>query len=208
MKPEIDTSTNAPVPAAEVRRNRRLLLLIIGIFALPVILAYAGFFGGWFTHFARANKGELQLPTQSLTEYALTVQGKPFQAEVMEHRWWLLLVQDRSTCDEICDLQLLTLNQTWIGMGKEQERVTPVLLTPEPQGMPAQWRSLQGTFHEHAISDLQAARHLQSGSIYIVDPMGNIVLRYDAPQNKSDALIRSKDIKADFVKLLKFSHIG
>ena len=43
---------------------------------------------------------------------------------------------------------------------------------------------------------------------YIIDPLGNVVLRYTAPVNQQDAVERSKDIRKDFQKLLRFSHIG
>ena len=47
----------------------------------------------------------------------------------------------------------------------------------------------------------RSSRRIISDSLYIVDPLGNLMMRHDAAHT-------SKDLLTDLKKLLKLSHIG
>lgn len=188
------------LPRAQVLRNRWKLIGILLVFVLPVFFAYAGYFGGWFKDYARSNRGELLNPIPQIANWQWQqADGQPFATA---GKWWLVYVQPTAGCDAACELALYTLRQTWIGIGKENDRVrTGVVGAGE------------GALPEHAVR-LQAnpattpATMLSAPVFYVIDPMGNVVLRYQAPTQQAEAIERSKDIRKDFAKLLRFSHIG
>ena len=45
-------------------------------------------------------------------------------------------------------------------------------------------------------------RRIASSTLFIVDPLGNLMMRHDA------SVITTKDLLSDLKKLLKLSHIG
>lgn len=189
------------LPRAQVLRNRWKLIGILLVFVLPVFFAYAGYFGGWFQTYTRSNRGELLAPVPQIAQWQwLFADGRAFETG---GKWWLVYVHGDSACDDACTLQLYTLRQTWIGIGKEQDRVrTGVLGTFNGAPLPEQTEPLR------AAADSLNKNAVQSPAYYIIDPLGNVVLRYQAPRQQQDAIERSKDIRKDFQKLLRFSHIG
>lgn len=198
--PSSSSESPQPVqlPRAQVLRNRWKLIGILLVFVLPVFFAYAGYFGGWFQHYARSNRGELLQPVPQVSAWHWQfADGRTFETG---GKWWLVYVPAGSTCDSTCELQLYTLRQTWIGIGKEQERVrTAVLGGAADAKLPEQSERLLGTV---------GVPEAPTPVYYIIDPLGNVVLRYRAPQQQQDAIERSQDIRKDFQKLLRFSHIG
>ena len=199
------------LPRAQVLRNRWKLIGILLVFVLPVFFAYAGYFGGWFSDYARSNRGELLQPVPQISTWQWQfADGRAFETG---GKWWLVYVSSKSVngdpanagvpCDQACELQLYTLRQTWIGIGKENDRVRA--------GAIGQFDAV--TLPEHtAVLKADAALLRRNGVIapayYIIDPNGNVVLRYLAPGEQQQAIERSKDIRKDFQKLLRFSHIG
>jgi len=189
------------LPREQVLRNRWKLIGILLVFVLPVFFAYAGYFGGWFSDYTRSNRGELLQPVPQITTWQWQfVDGRGFETG---GKWWLVYVHGDAPCEASCELQLYTLRQTWIGIGKEQDRVrTGVIGELGAASVPEQavlLRAAAERLREHGVS---------APAYYVIDPLGNVVLRYQAPATQQDAIERSKDIRKDFQKLLRFSHIG
>ena len=186
------------LPRQQVMRNRVKLVAIMAVFALPVMIAYAGFFAGWFSDIHRTNKGELIQPIIDINQWHLLADNNSYSTE---QRWWLVLVLDENagTCDAICERHLFTLQQTWLALGKNQERVQASVL---------------GQIPSDKIS--QAIRVLTRGeltpsitpSFYVVDPLGNVILRYALPITEQDAIDSAKAMRTDFAKLMRFSRVG
>lgn len=204
--PTLPPEQPQPLPRAQVIRNRWKLIGILLVFVLPVFFAYAGYFGGWFQDYARSNRGELLQPVPQISTWQWQfADGRAFETG---GKWWLVYVSGNSVngdsvCDQHCQLQLYTLRQTWIGIGKENDRVRA--------GAIGQFETV--TLPEHtAVLKADAALLRSHGVLapayYIIDPNGNVVLRYQAPGEQQQAIERSKDIRKDFQKLLRFSHIG
>jgi len=215
------SAESAQLSPAQVQRNRWKLIGILVVFVLPVFFAYAGYFGGWFQHYTRSNRGELLQPGTQISNWQWQfADGREFATE---GKWWLVYVHANpvladpaladavqassvaggAICDDRCQLQLYTMQQTWIGIGKEQDRVRMAVLgdigsTALPEQAKALWADPQA-LKRHGVT---------APAYYIIDPLGNVVLRYLAPGQKQDAIERSKDIRKDFQKLLRFSHIG
>jgi cytochrome oxidase Cu insertion factor (SCO1/SenC/PrrC family) len=182
---------------------RSKFLLLIGLFAVPVVAAYLSYFG--LRPAGHTNYGEL-IPVTPLQHTAGAAHdGTAMDIETLRGKWVMLHVGP-SRCDATCSQQLYLMRQTRTALGKEQSRierlwvltdasaVDPVLLQEHP-GLHA-WRASDAAFIEQFPAAQSSAEH-----IYLVDPLGNLMLRFPAqPEPK----LMLKDLKL----LLKASQIG
>ncbi|XAW87685.1 hypothetical protein ABDK09_05725 [Vibrio sp. CDRSL-10 TSBA] len=174
-------------------KGRVILIAIVLFFALPALVAKAVLSNHWYQS-GITNKGTLIEPRVTLSQLGI---NNPLQ----HSRWQMAyLVPDK--CDDVCRQQLHLLTQSHTALGKEQGRVSPVLLLS-------------------AVSDLNAIRDLTLPRItvnqrfmqtvgavqmVIIDPLGQLVMGYTAPAEQQAAL--SRNMLADMRKLLKLSRVG
>lgn len=170
-----------------------LLALVIG----PMLLATAMFYGRFWIPENRSYHGELIGGRQSLAEL-----GVPFSAG----KGWQLLVSSPQECADACQQLIYLARQIHIGLGREASRANHALAMASP--LPAELNErlhreypqllrypLDTELYERAAPDHPAAQ------LWIVDPLGNLVLRYPADAN-------GKQILNDLRHLLKLSNIG
>jgi hypothetical protein len=178
-----------------VTRSRRMLLLLTGLFMLPLAIAFLAYYSGWRPA-GNTNHGELLQPIRQLPELSQELTGK----------WALAWVGD-GACDSACQTALVFARQTRLSLGKDTTRVNWVLLATDR----CCDRQYLDTAHKGIIAiDAAAARDALLAvlpakdlphSLFVIDPLGNIVLRYDVRENPRGLL-------EDMKKLLKLSHIG
>lgn len=179
------------------------LLLLIGVFVLPVVAAYLAYFG--WRPAGHANYGEL-LEVSPLRQTAgMAHDGTPLDLAALRGKWLMVHVGP-AYCGTACAQQLYLMRQTRIAQGKEQSRlerlwvqtdsaaIAPALLQEHP-GLRV-WRPASPGFAEQFPAAQDPADH-----IYLVDPLGNLMLRFPA---QPDAKRMMKDLK----RLLKASQIG
>ncbi len=186
-----------PSPIA-VRRSRRTLLLLAAVCVAPVLASYVAYY--FIPRDAKVNYGTL-LPTAPAPELAGTRDdGAPFRLVDLAGRWVLLVAVD-GPCSAACERMLYATRQATTMQGREQERVARVLLTPDaPAPAAALLAQHPGLVVAHAAAGTRAALP-GAAAIYVVDPLGNLVLRYgDDPDIKG--------IAKDLTRLLKASRIG
>jgi cytochrome oxidase Cu insertion factor (SCO1/SenC/PrrC family) len=189
------------------RRGRQVLLIIAAMFLLPVLAAFALYYGKLWRPAGSASKGELIQPARPLTVAGLkTADGSPVNAEVLTGKWSLIYIGD-GACDADCRTALVFARQSRLALNNEMTRVQRVFLatgnccatgyfTREQPGLIAldasdpEAQALLGQFPENHRS-----------SLYIVDPLGNLMMRHDAAHT-------SKDLLTDLKQLLRLSHIG
>ena len=182
---------------------RSKFLLLFGVFVVPVLAAYLAYFG--WRPAGHTNYGELLKVTPLQQTAGATHDGTPFNLETLRGKWLMVHVGPAS-CDAACTRQLYLMRQIRIAQGKEQSRierlwvltdagtVAPALLRDHP-GLHA-WRPAEAAFVEQFPAAQSRAAH-----IYLVDPLGNLMLRFpDQPDPKR----MMKDLKL----LLKASQIG
>lgn len=201
--------------ATRQRRGRRQLLILAGIFFVPLALAFWLYYGagGWAPQ-GGTNKGDLLNPAVPLPAVTLTLQdGTQTTPEFLRGKWTIAYVGD-GACDESCRKALYLSRQSRIALNKDMDRVQRVFLTtgtccdkpflaaehpdlavvtlgtdPDSQALLATFPAFDG------VPVDQASR------LYVIDPLGNLVLSYSA-QAPDKALL------TDLRKLLRLSHIG
>ena len=181
----------------------RSLWLIIALAAAPVVAAYLIYYLWPPAH--TVNYGELIGP-QALPDPALALSdGSPFRLSQLRGRWALVSV-DSGSCGAHCDEKLLYMRQLRLTQGRNAERVVRVWLISDDVTPRAELAArYPGTWFVRAVGTglLGAfpADRAVSDHIYIVDPLGNLMMRF--PRDPNPGLM----IK-DLVRLLKASQIG
>jgi hypothetical protein len=194
------------------RNNRRPVLLLLVLFAAPLAGAFWLYYGSSWRPALRTNHGELVTPV-TLPELALPLAGAAAggaraPASVMRGKWTLLVVgQGESGCDAACRNTLVYARQTWLSLAQLTPRVQRVLLAGTGccnldylQREHAGLIALDASGSE-ATSLLRLVPQGQDGAIFIVDPLGNVMMRYDVRQDP-------RGLREDLKKLLELSHIG
>ena len=191
------------------RRSRAQVWILLAVFFVPLALAFLLYYGsgGWRPP-GSTNHGELISPPRPLPSVALpTPGGAPLAPETWHGKWTLLYVGD-GRCDERCRAALLLTRQTRLALNADMTRVQRIFLAT---GNCCDLTYLEAEHPDLAITRVDNAAGAQllaafpdaaSGSIYIVDPLGNLMMRH-AP-----AAALSKDLLEDLRKLLQLSHIG
>jgi cytochrome oxidase Cu insertion factor (SCO1/SenC/PrrC family) len=184
-------------------KHRTTLWLIIALCIAPVVASYVAYYlippGG------HTNYGEL-LNAPPLPDAPLRLDdGTPFAMRTLRGKW-ILLTADRAQCEDACQRKLFTMRQLRLTQGKDMTRLERVWLITD-QGVIAEkiTRAFVGTWLVRAggnelLKHLPAERPLDD-YIYLIDPLGNIVLRY-ARDAEPGRIIK------DLTRLLKTSRVG
>lgn len=183
-------------------QNLRTVALLAAIFLIPLLLAFLMYYGQRWRPSGRTNHGELILPARALPHLSAL-----YNADTFTRVWSLVYIGD-GACDDSCRNALYVMRQTRLALNNDMHRVQRVFL--------ATGRKADGEFfaREHAgliiidASGAAAPRLLnafpaqdRADSLFIVDPLGNLMERYDA---RADP----RGLREDLSKLLKLSHIG
>jgi len=189
--------------SAKTPANRRTAWLIGALCLAPVVASYFAYYVA--PPAGHTNAGDL-LETRALPDPRLRLlDGTTFQLSQL-HGKWVLLVTDAAQCDSACERKLFTIRQLRLTQGKDMERIERAWLISDSAPVAAPLASnYKGMWFVRA-ADSDLLKQLPAAStpaefFYIVDPLGNLVLRY--PQSTEPA----KMIK-DLTRLLRTSRIG
>jgi hypothetical protein len=189
-------------------RGRRIFLLLAALFLVPVAVVFALYYGGVWRPAGSAAKGELIEPARPLELAGLKLaDGNAAGPEILQRKWTLLYIGD-GACDEACKTALTYGRQTRIAAGKDMDRVQRVFVATanccDQQYLGAEQPGLVTLDASSAEAQKFVAQFPgdRAHSLFIVDPLGNLMMRHDARQ------VINKDLLSDLKKLLKLSHIG
>jgi len=180
------------------RNNRRSFLLMIAVFALPIILAKFALDGDWLAT-GVTNKGTLL--TNELTLEKLGIDKTKFNEQ------WLILYNLPKNCDFDCQKTLESVHNTYVALGKEMPRVTPVALYQKELST-EQLQQISKSQWQLIAMPLKAKEHLNKPQVLIVDPLGNVFLSHKIPDKVEQLPQFGKQILTDMKKLLKYSKVG
>jgi len=184
---------------AQRRRGRLQLLLILAVVIGPMLLASAMYRFGFWVPQTRTYDGALVATGQGRDALGIN-------APVATEPRWELLVTAPHGCAEDCQQLVYLARQINIGLAREAGRASHALASA--QALPDDYdQRLQREYPQLQRYPLDpdiygANPDLPEGAqLWIVDPHGNLVLRYDAKTN-------GKAILDDLKYLLKISQIG
>jgi hypothetical protein len=195
-------------------RNLRMLGGLAALFLVPLMVAFYMYYGTDWRPVKRVNHGTLisparPLPLVHLPQVSLTEAAAPPAGAAGELRkQWSLVYIGTGNCDEPCRQALYVMRQTRLSLNNNMTRVDRVFLTTgaccareflakEHPGLIV--LDATGTDGTRLLREFP-----QDGrpySVFIVDPLGNLMMSYDARQNP-------KGLLEDLQKLLRLSHIG
>ncbi|MFQ3264837.1 MAG: hypothetical protein ACI9U5_000704 [Colwellia sp.] len=183
---------------ASKHRNRRSLLLLLLVFILPILVAKLALENQWLD-LGVTNQGKLL--DQPLTLNQLGIDQAEFAKQ------WLIIYRLPNVCPEICLHSIEAVHNSYVALGKDMPRVSPVLLNKNifsaqqsKQLAKSQWQILTLTSQMNNL--------LLEPQVLIADPLGNIILRHQLPEKIEQQAAFGKAIIADMKKLLKYSKVG
>jgi hypothetical protein len=208
-------------PAVATGPKRGVLLVLLLLFFAPLLLAFVLYYGSGWRPSGRTNHGELieparTLPLVALPRIALAPAGAPgavpggdalAAADVLTGKWSLVYANS-GDCNADCRDTLYFMRQTYLGLANLAPRVQRVFLVTagccdrdylarEQPGLIT--LNAAGTAGATLLAQFPSER--RSSSIFVVDPRGNLMLRYDAHDDP-------KGLRNDLKNLLALSHIG
>ncbi|MGI9301534.1 MAG: SCO family protein [Gammaproteobacteria bacterium] len=200
----------ADTAAPRKNLSRAALIALAAVFFAPLL-------GATFLYYwndslplpGSAAHGELIHPARPIEQLALVNRsGEPLDENFLRGRWTLVYLGSER-CDLYCEASLFKMRQVRLSLGRDLGRVQRLfvqtasanlsdldeILARHPRMMVASPREpagspLLGVFGDESIE-----------AVYLVDPLGNLMMRYG-----SDAT--SKGMLKDLKRLLKNSRIG
>ena len=194
-------------------RKRWQLILLALLFAAPLVASLSLYYGGWRP--APKAKGDLITPARAITDVELrALDGTPARFSSLKGKWSLVYFGP-ADCREECQRALYVLRQVHIAQHKNTPRVQRVFILLEERGLdrlPATLKEYQPVTVLRAgragIDQLVAQfaidgrpRPAGEARIYVVDPLGNVVLHY-GPERPPGL------INKDLYRLLRVSRVG
>lgn len=182
---------------------RTKLVLMFILFSSPIAASYIMFY--FYKPDTSINYGEL-MKVAPLTDPALqNADNKPAKLSDLRGKWVMLSV-DSGACGEACANKLYIMRQVRLVQGKHMDRVARVMLIDDAAALNPQSKTeyVDTNFLRAQNSELLRqlpAQKLQRDHIYLIDPLGNLVLRY---QRDPDPRKMIKDL----IRLLNVSKIG
>ncbi|WP_350282598.1 hypothetical protein [Nitrosomonas sp.] len=187
----------------KVSRSRLKLILMMLVILSPVVISS-------FLHRSNfrpdhtVNYGELLEVKPLQGEATNLMDNTIFRIRQLRDTWNLLII-DSGKCEEYCQEKLYTIRQVRLAQHVDKDKIQRVWLINDDI------KPDQGTIDKYKGTRLVLANgkdllkefpaeNKQEDHIYVVDPMGNLMMRY--PRNADP-----KKIVGDLKRLLKLSHL-
>ena len=164
-----------------IRSGRTKMLLLFLVCAAPVIASYVSYY--LIKPQGRVNYGTLVEPVRPLPEATLRhLDGRPFPFAELKGKWVLLTI-DHGACDQPCVTKLYKMRQVRATQGKDADRIERAWLIDDEAPLETQViRAYDGMHMMRAAGSPFLAAFPAAGErrdhIYLIDPLGNLVLRY------------------------------
>ncbi len=199
---------SAPLQTASVntRAGRLRMMLVMLVCAAPVIASY-------FTYYVirpegRRNFGELIDPQRPLPPLqGQSLAQTPVALSDLKGQWLFVSVAG-GACEARCQQHLYLQRQLREGLGKEKDRLDWVWLIPDAQPVPP---AIVPGLKDATVLRLDAADlatwlqaekgHALEDHLYLVDPLGNWMMRFPAGLDAQSA----PKVKRDLDRLLRAS---
>lgn len=191
---------DAVASAERARSGRWKMLLLLLVCAAPVIASY-------FTYYVvrpegRRNYGELIQPQRPLPALATTtLQGQSGTLFALKGQWLLVSVAG-GACDAACKNHLYLQRQVRESVGADKDRVDWVWLVNDDAAVPAELipalrnaTVLRVGGEALAAWLAPAAGQALADHLYVVDPMGNWMMRFPVRMDTAGAAKAKRDLE-------------
>ncbi len=192
----------SPLDGAGRKRGggRLKMMAVLLVCAAPVVASY-------FTYYVlkpegRQNFGELINPQRALPDIrGVDLNGTSVSLQTLKGQWLLVSVAGAG-CDEACVQHLYLQRQMRESLGREKDRLDWVWLIADdaPVAEPLRAALKGATTLRVPATDIAAWLAPSSGQmladhLYLVDPMGNWMLRFPAKLDRVTAAKAKRDIE-------------
>ena len=189
----------------ETRRARQKAALLFFIAIVPLVAATVMFYTGWGLPGSTTNNGEfVEGQEQILDKGIRDSRGQPFDARFLQEnedaKWWILVTAEE--CGDACIEWLDKTASVHQLLHKDWNRVRRGFISKD--GTIPEGADDQRLFKLSAPESNPFAEYTAEGAeatVFIVDPMGSLVLRYDHRHSGEDVL-------EDLEHLLEVSPLG
>ena len=188
-------------------QGKKSLLALVFVFLAPVVLGSLLFFNKEKLGISSTvNYGTLIIPAKPTLAEGLFHKGKPAKPEQALSKRWTMLYIEPNECDSFCLDRLLLIKRVRLLMNEEMRRVRTTFITPQANledilqkdNPDLKIRQIESSNAEF----LKQFPHLNERPIYLIDPLGNMMMFY--PQETPEYKKMIKDLK----RLLKYSRVG
>ena len=162
------------------KSNRRKLIGLLILMLSPVVLSYALYFSDYRPK--SKHYGDL-IPITKMTGSGTNLISNTILRMKDLHGKWVLVHVDSGTCLETCQKKLYFMRQVRLVQGKEKQRIERLWLinddiNPEDKLL----KDFDGTYfvkaqHSEMLDQIET-RDAQTKYIYLIDPMGNLMMRF------------------------------
>ncbi len=199
-------------------KNKTTLLIMAAVFVAPVMLAYMAYFGGWFKGGGKSHGEIIASPWHIDDLPILQFSFDSWQDSRYMGKWnWLLVIDDK-VCDGKCQINWFLLQQTKLGLAKYSTKANYLLvLNQDKEPLQGEWENI-----DYAIASIENgflninkqriqglnSKPLAANHIYLMDPLGNIFMRYPMINQKNEAPLKSRELRQDAQRVLKYLDVS
>jgi hypothetical protein len=210
MTTQTDRAAGAAPDPGTAARGRGALLGLAALFFVPLVASFWLYYAGGWRPAGSTNHGELITPARPLapTPFTLADGVTAARADLFRGKWSLVYIGDGACASADCRKSLWLMRQTRLLLAEDMSRVQRVLVAADgccdTAFLQAEHKGLEVLRADPATMSAFVAQFPStdlSHSVYVVDPLGNLMMRFDARQDPDGLL-------DDMKKLLKLSHIG
>ena len=194
-----------------IKKNFVIAMLIFLTPILVILSSTIWYYSGASLPEGRVNNGQLLSPPIDVGKLGVTYDYQPFNIETIE-RDWMIFQFIKGECSLICEDAAYVARQANIALNRESIRVSRFLLSDSDKNFDIleKYKPLNhGTYGESSLItkefESQNINPFEEGSLFIVDPLGNIIMFYGPKEDKNENF---KQILEDLKKLLRVSKIG
>jgi len=194
---------------AQDRRQGRLLIGLALLFFAPLGLSFYLYYGQIWRPAGLVNTGALIEPARPLPALALPLEpGGATDPQFLQGKWTILYAQP-GRCDADCRRLLYDTRQVRTALSRNMDRVQRVFIVDDDccdmralrEAHPDLIVIRASPADEPLLALLPRAAGGKSARVYLIDPLGNLMMFYAADANP-------KGMLEDLKRLLGLSHIG
>ena len=162
---------------AQVRRGRRMLVLIFVLFFGSLLVAGLLRFSGWQPPGSKVHGDMLQPAVDARALVPMLADGSDYLWNPAE-RTWRIVVAPPADCVEACVKLAQDLDKVWQLFGRRADHVHILWIGTPPAGAPtnAAMRVVQPS--TELLAALPQLDEVPGVPIYVIDPNGFVILRY------------------------------